>query len=69
MHVKAGKIYIISVIYHWYFQAAEYGSGAPKINLCYNNCALATPFRPIFLTPTTRPRQSFFPFIRNDYIL
>jgi hypothetical protein len=34
-------------------QAAEYGSGAPKINLCYNNCALVTPFRPIFRTPTT----------------
>jgi hypothetical protein len=49
-------------------QAAEYGSGAPKINLCYNNCALATPFRPIFRTSTTRPHPRLFPFIRNDYI-
>ena len=40
-------------------QAAEYGSGAPKINLCYNNCALATPFRPIYRTPATRPHPRF----------
>jgi hypothetical protein len=40
-------------------QAAEYGSGAPNINLCYNNCALGTPFRPIFRTPATRPHPRF----------
>ena len=44
---------------HYKGQAAEYGSGAPKINLCYNNCALATPFRPIFRTPATRPHPRF----------